>query len=54
MIREFECLGLRHPIISVFDGRIIKDSLDLSFSRVHLLSTLFNGQAGEGSCFDGV
>ena len=42
----------RYPIISIFGSRILKDLLDLLFGRAHLLRTLFNIQAREGSCLD--
>ena len=50
---EVKCLELQHLIISIFVSRILKDLLDLLFSRAHLLRTLFNIQAEEGSCSDG-
>ena len=55
MIWEFECPGLQHPIIGIFGSRFLKIYfLNLLLSRGHILRTLFNIQAGKGSCLDGV
>ena len=54
MILELECLELQHPIMSIFGTRFLRIYfVDLLFGRAHILRTLSNIQAGEGSCLDG-
>ena len=51
---EFECLELQHPTISIFGSRFLKIYLlELLFSKVPILRTPFNIQAGECSYLDG-
>ena len=53
MIWEVQCLEHQKPITRILGIRILKDFLDLLFSRAHILRTLFNIHADEGSCLDG-
>ena len=53
VIWELQCLGLQHPIISIFGSTIFRDLLDLLFGRAHILRTLSNVQAGDSFCSDG-
>ena len=53
MIWELDDLALQHLLISIFGSKIFKDLLDLLCSMAHILRTLSNFQAGEGSCLDG-
>ena len=54
MVWEFECLELQNPIRNIFDSRFLKIYfLDLLFSRAHIVRTLLNIQAKEGSYLDG-
>ena len=46
--------GTPTQIINKFGSRFLKIYLlDLLSGRAHILRTLFNIQAGEGSCLDG-